>query len=89
MYNINGQEYHELNLLAEGGYGFVWRAIEAKSKKMCVLKKVICQSDEAIRAAKAELDILVSFQDERKKRLNHPNIVKCYNGAIQQDKATQ
>lgn len=48
MYNINGQEYHELTLIAEGGYGFIWRAIEAKTRKICVLKKIICQSEEAI-----------------------------------------
>lgn len=41
-YEINGQEYHELNLLAEGGYGFIWRAIETKTRRLCVIKKIIC-----------------------------------------------
>lgn len=42
MHIINGNEYHELNLLAEGGYGYVWRAIAAKTKKLCIIKKIIC-----------------------------------------------
>ena len=58
-YEINGQEYHELNLLAEGGYGFIWRAIETKTRKLCVIKKIICQSEEAIEVAKKELELHV------------------------------
>ncbi|CAD8185132.1 unnamed protein product [Paramecium pentaurelia] len=77
-YEINGQEYHELNLIAEGGYGFIWRAIETKTRKFCVIKKIICQSKEAIEQAQQELDL--------HRRLQHPNIVKCYNGVIKFNK---
>ncbi|CAD8151669.1 unnamed protein product [Paramecium octaurelia] len=77
-YEINGQEYHELNLIAEGGYGFIWRAIETKTRKFCVIKKIICQSKEAIEQAQLELDL--------HRKLQHPNIVKCYNGVIKFNK---
>ncbi|KAM3139310.1 BMP-2-inducible protein kinase [Paramecium bursaria] len=77
MHIINGNEYHELNLLAEGGYGYVWRAIAAKTKKLCIIKKIICQDEDALNQAQNEIKLHYG--------LNHPNIVKVIDYCVKQD----
>lgn len=55
--------------LAEGGYAFLYRAVEAGSTVEWALKKIICQSQDRLRLAQAEVAVL--------RRLpQHPNLVK-------------
>lgn len=35
-------EIHEMQLLSEGGYGFIWKSIDANTRKIYALKKMIC-----------------------------------------------
>lgn len=43
-YNISGKNLRELNLIAEGGYGYVLLVEDTDSKKKYALKKLICQT---------------------------------------------
>ena len=44
--------------LAEGGYAFIYRAVEAGSNAEWALKKIICQSQERLQLAQAEVAVL-------------------------------
>jgi AP2-associated kinase len=55
--------------LAEGGYAYIYRAVDAGSNAEWALKKIICQSQERLLLAQAEVAVL--------RRLPvHPNLVR-------------
>lgn len=42
QYNIEGRIIQEDKLLSEGGYGYIWRAVDTKTREVFALKKSYC-----------------------------------------------
>jgi hypothetical protein len=43
QHHIAGRRLRELRVLAEGGYGYIWRVQDTNSGTYLALKKMICQ----------------------------------------------
>lgn len=43
QHHIAGRRIRELKVMAEGGYGYIWRVQDANSGQYLALKKMICQ----------------------------------------------
>ena len=55
--------------LAEGGYAYIYRAVEPATNSEFALKKLICQSQDRLKLAQGEVSVL--------RRLpNHPNLIR-------------
>merc|ERR1719440_2476358 len=63
------------NLLAEGGFSFVYAATDCGSGSPVALKKIICQDEESKEAAKAEAAM--------HERFTHQNLLPIVDKAIQ------
>ena len=50
-------------MLSEGGYGYVWKAIDLKTQKHFAIKKMICQNEEKLKVAKNEIEIMVHIKN--------------------------
>ena len=42
-YKIGSRFIQEETLLSEGGYGYVWKAFDTKTKEVFAVKKMLCQ----------------------------------------------
>jgi serine/threonine protein kinase len=43
QHNIAGRRLREVRVLAEGGYGYIWRVQDTRTGNYYALKKMICQ----------------------------------------------
>jgi serine/threonine protein kinase len=60
--------------LAQGGFSFVHRARDAMTGEAFALKKILCQTDEQMQAAKQEIQTHKAF--------DHPNIMPLADYAV-------
>lgn len=68
QHNIAGKRLREIRVLAEGGYGYIWRVQDTATGAEYALKKMICQvslrskqSPETRRNFENEVDIIVKI----------------------------
>jgi AP2-associated kinase len=54
-------EIKEEVLLAEGGYGYVWKAQDVNTQRYYAVKKMICQNEEKLQVAQNEMETMVSL----------------------------
>lgn len=50
-YNIEGRTVHEEKLLSEGGYGYILKAVDIRTREVFALKKSYCQGEERTKVA--------------------------------------
>lgn len=62
------------NEIAQGGFSFVYRARDAMTGEAFALKKILCQTDEQMQAAKQEIQTHKSF--------DHPHIMPLTDYAV-------
>lgn len=60
--------------IAQGGFSFVYRARDTDTGEPFALKKILCQTDEQVQLAKAEIQAHKSFA--------HPNIMPLSDYAV-------
>ncbi|KAJ3427672.1 numb-associated kinase isoform a [Anaeramoeba flamelloides] len=75
---LNSQRYELLGLIAEGGYGFVYKAKNLQTQKICAVKKLRVQTSTDRRDIKKEINI-------QKKLKNCKNVVDLYGSLESND----
>lgn len=94
---LNGRSFKILQLLGEGGFSYVYLAQDLASTRLFALKKIRCPlGSESVRSALKEVDGTSSYVAGRKladhadgtayKRFRHPNIIRCLDSCVLQDK---
>lgn len=68
--------------LSEGGYAYVYKAIDLATNKEYAVKKSLCQSPELLEMAEQEINIMKSLPI-------HDNIVQYYDSIIKNQSGTQ
>ncbi|GAA6063852.1 hypothetical protein JCM10212_000332 [Sporobolomyces blumeae] len=76
---LNGRSFKILKLLGEGGFSYVYLAQDQESKRLFALKKIRCPlGSDSVKAALKEV--------EAYKRFRHPNIIRCLDSCVVQDR---
>ncbi|KPV73804.1 uncharacterized protein RHOBADRAFT_66670 [Rhodotorula graminis WP1] len=76
---LNGRSFKVLRLLGEGGFSYVYLAQDNASKRLFALKKIRCPlGSDSVKAALKEV--------EAYKRFRHPNIIRCLDSCVVQDR---
>ncbi|KAH9819725.1 kinase-like domain-containing protein [Melampsora americana] len=76
---LNGRTFKIIKLLGEGGFSYVYLTEDLSSKRLFALKKIRCTlGNESVREALKEV--------EAYKRFRHPNIIRCLDSCVIQDK---
>jgi serine/threonine protein kinase len=70
-----------LQQIGEGGFAFVYRCKDCRTKEHFAIKKMLCQSEEQFAVAEKEIRTLRDLQ-----RANHPNICQLVDVAIETTK---
>ncbi|ORY77653.1 kinase-like domain-containing protein [Leucosporidium creatinivorum] len=76
---LNGRAFKIIKLLGEGGFSYVYLAQDVASGRHFALKKIRCPlGSDSVRTALKEV--------EAYKRFRHPNIIRCLDSCVVQDK---
>ncbi|GAA5825003.1 hypothetical protein JCM3770_001829 [Rhodotorula araucariae] len=76
---LNGRSFNVLRLLGEGGFSYVYLARDNASGRLFALKKIRCPlGSDSVKAALNEV--------EAYKRFRHPNIIRCLDSCVVQDR---
>ncbi|GAA5853877.1 hypothetical protein JCM5353_003719 [Sporobolomyces roseus] len=76
---LNGRSFKILKLLGEGGFSYVYLAQDQESKRLFALKKIRCPlGSDSVKTALKEV--------EAYKRFRHPNIIRCLDSCLVQDR---
>ncbi|CAE8610127.1 unnamed protein product [Polarella glacialis] len=74
-HEVNGRRLEEERLISEGGFAFVYEVRDLDTGEAFALKKILCQDEEGLAAAKREADVLDGLP-------SHKNIVGYFGSAI-------
>ncbi|KAM0791956.1 hypothetical protein ACM66B_004207 [Microbotryomycetes sp. NB124-2] len=76
---LNGRSFKIVKLLGEGGFSYVYLAQDSSSGRQFALKKIRCPlGSDSVKSALKEV--------EAYKRFRHPNIIRCLDSCVVQDK---
>ncbi|KAK4046605.1 Serine/threonine-protein kinase env7 [Microbotryomycetes sp. JL201] len=76
---LNGRSFKIVKLLGEGGFSYVYLAQDLSSGRQFALKKIRCPlGSDSVKSALKEV--------EAYKRFRHPNIIRCLDSCVVQDK---
>ncbi|GJN93687.1 hypothetical protein Rhopal_006744-T1 [Rhodotorula paludigena] len=76
---LNGRSFKIVKLLGEGGFSYVYLAQDTASGRLFALKKIRCPlGSDSVKAALKEV--------EAYKRFRHPNIIRCLDSVVTQDR---
>lgn len=76
---LNGRTLKIIKLLGEGGFSYVYLAQDHSSGRLFALKKIRCPlGSDSVKEAIQEV--------EAYKRFRHPNIIRCLDSCVVQDK---
>ncbi|GAA5876507.1 hypothetical protein JCM1840_005562 [Sporobolomyces johnsonii] len=76
---LNGRSFKIVKLLGEGGFSYVYLAQDQASGRLFALKKIRCPlGSDSVKAALKEV--------EAYKRFRHPNIIRCLDSCVVQDR---
>ncbi|PRQ75713.1 Protein kinase-like domain-containing protein [Rhodotorula toruloides] len=76
---LNGRSFTIVKLLGEGGFSYVYLARDNASGRLFALKKIRCPlGSDSVKAALKEV--------EAYKRFRHPNIIRCLDSCVVQDR---
>ncbi|KAK4049253.1 Serine/threonine-protein kinase env7 [Microbotryomycetes sp. JL221] len=79
---LNGRSFKIVKLLGEGGFSYVYLAQDQSSGRQFALKKIRCPlGSDSVKQALKEV--------EAYKRFKHPNIIRCLDSCVVQDKDDQ
>ncbi|KRX07600.1 Protein kinase-like domain [Pseudocohnilembus persalinus] len=74
-FQIDNYKIKEISKISEGGFGYIWRAVELESQQEIAVKRMICSTEEQYNVAKQELNILKHLP-------HHQNVVEFYTGKL-------
>eukprot|EP00768_Dysnectes_brevis_P002853 gnl/Dysnectes_brevis/2086_a2419_1167.p1 GENE.gnl/Dysnectes_brevis/2086_a2419_1167~~gnl/Dysnectes_brevis/2086_a2419_1167.p1 ORF type:complete len:845 (-),score=200.34 gnl/Dysnectes_brevis/2086_a2419_1167:74-2608(-) len=63
--------------LGEGGFAYVYIAKDIRNGQKFALKRIVCQTADAMAEAQKELDIMTEYS-------SHPSMVTCYGSTVKQ-----
>ena len=72
---VNARELKLKRQIAEGGFSFVWRAVDVHTGEEFAIKQVLCQTAEQRAAIRREVDVHLG--------LSHPNVARLVDYAFQ------
>ncbi|KAH8929291.1 Pkinase-domain-containing protein [Atractiella rhizophila] len=76
---LNGRTFKILKLLGEGGFSYVYLVEDTTSGRQFALKKIRCPlGSDSVKSAMKEV--------EAYRRFRHPNIIRCLDSCVVQDK---
>jgi len=75
---VQSKKYIIDKLIGEGGFAFVYLVHDPYTDQIFAIKKIICQTDEALNGAKREIEILTSFK--------HKNLLQVHAHEIRKSK---
>merc|ERR1740116_205870 len=79
---VAGREVVQNELLADGGFAYVYKGADARTGEKLAIRRVILQEKEAIENNRAEIALLQSIPA-------HPNIVRFLGAEIVKSDAAQ
>lgn len=81
-YQIGDFSVDQKELISEGGYAYVYRAVETTTSQEFALKKILCQNQERLDFAQREVQVMQTLP-------SHPNIVRFYGASSVTENNTQ